>query len=103
MNDKKHNSPVDGSQSDPPLLVFGKLVDLGQCTRVIENESRGLKANIVLKQILSILVLVPFKSHGRHRAHNNHSKNDAICQYTCMYVILLVMVTPTETSVTVAV
>jgi hypothetical protein len=68
VNDKKHNSRVDGSQSDPALLVFGELVGLGQGTRIIENKLSGLKANVVLEQVLPIFVLVPFKTHGRHPA-----------------------------------
>jgi len=81
VNDKKHNSHVDGSRVTPPLLVFGELIDLGQGTRIVKNKTRGLKANIVLEQVLSILVLVPFKAHGRDPALANANKKRFVCQY----------------------
>ncbi|HXR15614.1 MAG TPA: hypothetical protein VN777_05325 [Terriglobales bacterium] len=65
MNHKKHNPGVDGSQSYPPLLILGELIGAGQGTGIIENKSGRLEADIVLEQVSSILVFVPFKAHGR--------------------------------------
>lgn len=74
MNDKKHNSLADGSQGYPPILVFGELLALGQGTRIIENKNRSLKADIMLEQVLSILVPVPFKTHVLRRAYHDNNR-----------------------------
>jgi hypothetical protein len=51
---------------------------------IVENDNGRFEANIVLVKVVSVLLLVPFKSHGSPRLGENTDLAHA-CQYICMY------------------
>jgi len=68
MNDEEKRRCADRSKSDPTFLLACRFVTLRQSIGIIENQSSGLEADIVPQQVFPILVLVPFKTHGRDPA-----------------------------------
>jgi hypothetical protein len=68
VNDEKDGIRTDRSKSDPTFFFACRLVTLRQSVGILENENSGLKADMVPEQVLAILILVPFKTHGPNPA-----------------------------------
>jgi hypothetical protein len=88
VNDEEHHAGRYASQRVPTLFTFDKRIALSNNAWIFKHQDRGLEADTVLQSIPTILLFVPFKTHGRTLNWSLiivHS----ICQYMCTYVIAL--------------
>ncbi len=81
VNFQHDHSSADCPERDPAFFFVGRFVFQRQRIGIVKNENCGLKANIVLEQVLPILVFVPFETHGRVPAWNDNSRELHACQY----------------------
>jgi len=84
MHDEQNRTRPYGPNRYPSLLIFKSEVTLRKSIGIIENEHGRFKANIVLAKVLSILLLIPFKSHSWSRPGQNII-SICDCQYICTY------------------
>src|SRR5438445_8907810 len=77
MDNQENRTWSDGANRYPAFLLVKGGVTLRNRARVVKDENRSFKANIVLAKVLAVLVLVPFKSHagsGTETAYLSKSK-----------------------------
>jgi len=55
------------SDRNPALFLLAGIVALRKRERIFEREYGGFEANAMLAKILTVLVFVPGKEHGRAR------------------------------------
>jgi hypothetical protein len=67
VDDEEYRTGFDNAESFPSFLFVRRLVELGQRVGIVEGQSRRLEADVVLNQILPILILIPFETHGDYR------------------------------------
>ena len=65
MNNQENRAGPDYSYRDPSFSLVKADVPLGDRIGIVENEQRSFKAYVVFAQILRVLELVPFKTHGQ--------------------------------------
>jgi len=65
MNNQENRTRPDSPYRDPAFFLVEADVPSRDRIGIIENEQRSFKAYVVFAQILRVLELVPFKTHGQ--------------------------------------
>jgi len=84
MHNQKNRAWPYRSNRYPSFLVLKSEIALSDSVRIIENENSRFKANIVLAKVLTVLVLIPFKSHSWSRLRESIVYG-SLRQYICTY------------------
>ena len=71
MNYEQNRTRPYGSDRYPAFLIHKRGVTLRYGIGVIEHQDGSFKPNIMLAKILTVLVLIPFKSHRRQLQEQN--------------------------------
>ncbi len=87
MDNQENRTWSYGTNRYPAFLLVKGGVTPRNRARVVKDENRSFKANIVLAKVLPVLGLVPFKSHGGPRQKQPIPENQR-CQYVCTYIVL---------------
>ena len=87
MDNQENRTRSYGTNRYPAFLLVKGGVTPRDRARVVKDENRSFKANIVLAEVLPVLGLVPFKSHGGPRQKQAIPENQG-CQYVCTYIVL---------------
>src|SRR5713226_4624601 len=86
MDNQENRTWSYGANRYPAFFLVRGGITLGNRARVVKDENRSFKANIVLAEVLPVLGLVPFKSHGGPRQKQAIPENQG-CQYVCTYIV----------------
>jgi hypothetical protein len=84
MDHYKDRSRPNSPNRYPSFLVVKCLIPLRDCEWIVEGQSRGLKANVVLAKVPPVLGFVPFESHNEPRSDQDIG-SPALSQYMCTY------------------
>jgi hypothetical protein len=63
MNHHRNRSRTNSAEGNPAVFFVARFISPRQGIGIIKDKNCGLKANIMLEQVLPILVFVPFETH----------------------------------------
>ena len=64
VDDQQNRTRAYGANGYPAFLIIEVWVTLRNSVGIVENENGGLKTNVMLAEVLPVLFLIPFESHG---------------------------------------
>jgi hypothetical protein len=99
MNDQQNRTRPYGSHRYPAFLIPKGKVQLRDRIRIVENENRSFKTNIMLAKVLPVLILVPFKSHGWVATETAYPRKPSMSIHLYVHIVLAMAAFDTGESV----